>query len=196
MGSGRSLRAAETLSFSVLPGDVRTVGPAGTQSARAVQPDGRLKSDRTAVWLEAKRIRPSSVQERQLARTLAALLSNARDLAPLLLLVLGAPPPVQVQRQGRVRVAEAVEHPLPHLGPAVDRHRVRDAVESVRWITWDEVDRAIADVAAGYANADRSTLAAAAMALGALQAGAGVAQNERPRLGLPCQPTTTVALTG
>ena len=148
------------MSFRVLPGDVRAVGAVGAESAWAVQPDARLESDRAAVWVEAKRIGRSSFQEHQLARTLAALLSHARDRTPLLLLVLGAPPPVQVQRLGKVGVAEAVDHSLPHLGPAVDRRRARDAAESVCWITWDGIDAAIADADAAYRNDDASTLAA------------------------------------
>ena len=53
-----------------------------------------------------------------------------------------------------------MEHSQPYLGPAVDRRRVQDAVDAVCWITWDEIDAAIADAAARYRNEDASTLAA------------------------------------
>ena len=79
---------------------------------------------------------------------------------PLLLLGLVAPPPLHVRGAGPLDLAEAVEHSLPQLGPAVDRQCVRDAVDAICWITWDEIDHAIADAAADYRNADASTLAA------------------------------------
>lgn len=150
----------EEMSFRLLPGDVPAVDGDRRQSAWAVQPDARLESDRVAMWVEAKRMRRSSFQRHQIGRTLAALLSNANGRSPVLLLVLGEPPPVQVQGLGRISLQESVEHSLPHLGPTVDAQAVRDAASAISWTTWSEIGSAVTDATDGYRNHDPSTTAA------------------------------------
>lgn len=68
--------------------------------AVVVQPDGVLVSPSCYVLIEAKRIRRSAFQAEQLAREYAAVLQEAHGRTPLLLLLLGAPPPVSVAGEG------------------------------------------------------------------------------------------------
>jgi hypothetical protein len=59
--------------------------------------------------LEAERIRSSSFQAEHLAREYVALLNEAGERIPLLLLILGSDPPVPVKGAGRLSIEEAVE---------------------------------------------------------------------------------------
>ena len=77
----------ERAEMSLLPGDV-FLG----QTRVHVQPDATILTPFTYVLVEAKRIRSSSFQVDQLAREFVAVLQEAEDRTPLLLLVLGAPP--------------------------------------------------------------------------------------------------------
>ena len=89
----------EATTVSVLPGDVHGVRADGSATPWSVQPAVRLESSRVAVWVEAKRIRPASFQPHQLARTLHALLTTTQGRLPLLLLILGTPPPIRSPRR-------------------------------------------------------------------------------------------------
>lgn len=90
----RSLIAeVEDAMVSVLPGDITLAG-----STIRVQPDVLLTSASTYTLVEAKRIRPSSFQTDQLARELIATVQQAGEGVPLLLVILGSPPPVRVSR--------------------------------------------------------------------------------------------------
>ena len=136
----RSEAAAEVeaMTVSVLPGDVHGVRADGTPTPWSVQPDVRLESWRAAVWVEAKRIRPASFQPHQLARTLHALLTTTDQQVPLLLLVLGTPPPIRVARVGTLDIPEAVEHSLAQFDDQQDL-LAAGAREAVAWITWAEL---------------------------------------------------------
>ena len=89
----RSVAATiELAELRVLPGDVRGASANGEPTTWTVQPDVRLDTPTTLCLIEAKRIRSSSFQKHQIARTLHALLGEAGDRTPLLLLVLGEAP--------------------------------------------------------------------------------------------------------
>ena len=60
------------------------------------------------VLVEAKRIRRSSLQAHQLPRELTALMQQAGNRSPLMLLILGAPPPVAVAGRGRLPLRDAL----------------------------------------------------------------------------------------
>lgn len=133
---------AEAMTVSVLPGDVHGVQADGTPTPWSVQPDVRMESWRAAVWVEAKRIRPASFQPHQLARTLHALLTNIDQQVPLLVLVLGTPPPIRVARVGTLDIPEAVEHSLASFDDQQDL-LATGAREAVAWITWAELASAV-----------------------------------------------------
>ena len=113
---------AEHLVFDVLPGDL--VMP---ELAVRAQPDALLRSEHSFVFVEAKRIRTSAFQDEQLARELLLTTHHAAGRHPLLLLVLGAPPPIPVRGHGRLGMADAV-----HLGSSSS---VSGSGRRCRWAT-------------------------------------------------------------
>lgn len=110
-----------------------------------VQPDGIMVSPSCFVLLEAKRIGPSSFQPEQLAREYVALLEQARGRSPLLLLLLGAPPPVTVRGHGKLSLTEAVDvgllSVLKRIGdnPSQRASLLDQLPDVVAWITWQQM---------------------------------------------------------
>ena len=92
-----------------------------------VQPDGTLVSPSSYVLIEAKRIRRSSFQPEQLAREYAGAMQEAQGRTPLLLLILGGPPPVSVAGAGRLSIEDAVKR---HFGEVL--HARPDATDARR----------------------------------------------------------------
>jgi hypothetical protein len=159
----------EAMTVSVLPGDVRGIRADRTTTPWSVQPDVRLESPRAAVWVEAKRIRPASFQPNQLARTLHALITNSGGETPLLLLVLGSPPPITVARVGTLGIVEAITRSTGALGDPDNEELLWAAAEhAVAWITWDDLARTVRRAAAQPVQADPSTAAAVHRMAGAL----------------------------
>lgn len=148
----RALVAAEIEDgrFTLLPEEV-LLGP----NAIKVQPDGYLETTSTLVLIEAKRIRRSAFQTKQLARELLALHQQSADRTPLMLLVLGAPPPVQVKSLGRIDPAQAIaltideameEAGVVQLGASELLNGLDD---TLAWITWSEIRDLVEEQAAG-----------------------------------------------
>jgi hypothetical protein len=143
----------EQARFTLLPDEV-LIGP----NAVKVQPDGFLESSSALVLLEAKRIRSSSFQAKQLAREVLALLQQSQGRIPLLFLVLGAPPPVRVDTLGRVQPAEAISRTIAEVAAETGADEVVTAEllegvpEMIAWITWSEVGALVADQAALFAD--------------------------------------------
>lgn len=124
-----------------------------------VQPDGVLVSPSCYALIEAKRIRRSAFQAEQLAREYAAVLQEARGRTPLLLLVLGAPPPVSVAGEGRLSVQEAVARHLGKFFPPAELPRLLDELGSVvAWTTWDQL-RQVVESQAGAFRCDDDSVA-------------------------------------
>ncbi len=143
-GADRSrLSAADELDEAevmLLPDQI-SLGP----GRLVVQPDAAVVSPSTYTLIEAKRIRRSSFQVNQLAREIVALLSIADDRSPLLLLLLGSPPPVAVAGRGRLSLEGAVAAGLADVLAATPEVKVSlDALmdrlpETIGWITWGEI---------------------------------------------------------
>jgi hypothetical protein len=115
------------------------------RSQVVVQPDATIVTQRSYVLVEAKRIRSSSFQTEQLAREFVALMRDCGSKVPLLLVLLGAAPPVRVKGLGWFDLSEAVATNLagvvsrtPELAIAPD-DLVGQIPEVVAWITWGEV---------------------------------------------------------
>ena len=125
------------------------------------QPDALLTSDRSYVFVEAKRIKTSAFQEEQLARELLLTAQHAAGRQPLLLLVLGAPPPVRVRGQGVLGIADAVSLGATKIGERLGTTvAMPDPVTMVAWTTWAEVADAVGRAADAYECPDRSALQA------------------------------------
>lgn len=139
---------AEDLRLRMLPDELHL-----PPNRLVVQPDALAETHDCFVLIEAKRIRSSSFQVEQLAREYVAVVREADGRLPLLLLVLGAEPPVTVKRLGRMSPRDAIATQLPTLLARVDATEAESELlgridERVAWITWAQ----IADVAAARAD--------------------------------------------
>ena len=137
---GRVIAEVEEAEVSLLPGDV----PLANSTIR-VQPDALLTSPTTYTLVEAKRIRPSSFQTDQLARELIATVQQAGERVPLLLVILGSPPPVRVlQIPGRVSLEAAITQRLDMVDAWLESElRPEDLIsripQTLAWTTWGEI---------------------------------------------------------
>jgi hypothetical protein len=135
---------AEDADVQLLPGDI-TLRPAGIK----VQPDATVTTSSCSVLVEAKRIKSSAFQSEQLAREYLALLQECNARKPLLLLVLGGPPPVSIRGQGRVSPHEAIANQLPILLDRLGKEpeeaiALTDVLpERLAWITWAQISKVV-----------------------------------------------------
>ena len=132
-----------------------------------VQPDGTLVSPSSYVLIEAKRIRRSSFQPEQLAREYAAAIQEAQGRTPLLLLILGTPPPVSVAGEGRLSIEDAVARHLGKFSTPDQMPRMLAGLPSVvAWTTWDQLRRTVESQAAAF-RCDNTSLASSVARLAA-----------------------------
>ena len=130
--------------LSVLPPELK-LQPAEI----VVQPDALLETVGGYVLVEAKRIKKASFQREQLAREYLAVIRAAGTRDPVLLLILGSPPPVTVKKQGLRDITAAIEE---HLQEVLDKaggdEQLEDLVKRipkvVSWITWAELNTVVA----------------------------------------------------
>ncbi len=111
----------------------------------SVQPDGIIETTNTYTILEAKRIRTSSFQPEQLAREFVLALREAGPRKPILLLIIGAPPPVKVTKHGKLSLQEAISLYLDSVLVRAENHFFTAEYarllinDVVCWITWHEI---------------------------------------------------------
>jgi hypothetical protein len=124
-----------------------------------VQPDATIVSPGKWILVEAKRLRTSSFQPEQLAREYVALIRESPDKTPLLLLLLGSPPPVTVKGAGRLSIEEAISSKLqsvldrtPEVTASFDELLTR-LPEVVAWTTWGNVRDVVSRQLPRYADA-------------------------------------------
>ena len=132
-------RDAESAEVSLLPGDI-AVG----EKPVNVQPDATITTASAFALVEAKRIPSSSFQPVQLAREYLAVLQEAGARRPVLLLVLGAPPPVRVKGHGLMEPSEAIQLTLSEVHRTVESQApLASALEQIAdvlaWITWSDI---------------------------------------------------------
>lgn len=131
----------EDCGISLLPPQL-TLQPAGI----VVQPDALLETSGGYVLVEAKGLRRASFGPQQLAREYLAVIREAGTRDPVLLLILGSPPPFTVQGHGPKDVRQAISESLPavlHKTGADDEHLddlVKRIPEVVSWITWADIE--------------------------------------------------------
>ena len=146
--------------LTVLPDEVH-LPPDGQASGNplVVQPDAIMTTAMTYVLVEAKRIRRSSFQREQLAREYVAVMQEAAARTPLLLLILGAPPPVAVEGLGRMSIEDVI---LSQLTPVLARAGTQLDIGSleggvsqvVAWTTWHQLDEVVKAQEASLHHAD------------------------------------------
>jgi hypothetical protein len=117
------------------------------------------------VLVEAKRIRRSSFQPEQLAREYLALTRDAGSRIPLLLLLLGAEPPVSIAGAGRMEIEETIVKHLPSVYDRTADHpwslaTLLDRLPTAyAWITWQELSGIVTEQA-GHLRPDNASVAA------------------------------------
>lgn len=137
----------------VLPGDL-FVPDLGIQA----QPDVVIASPASYVFVEAKRIHRASFQPEQLAREMLLAATHGEGRQPVLLLVLGEPPPITVKGQGRRSISDAIA-----LGLASIQARGRRPVHplaggtAVAYVTWSDIASQVRTALDNYDNPDPST---------------------------------------
>lgn len=136
------------------------------QAAIDVQFDAMAESELSRIFIEAKRVGPSSFQEEQLARTVVIALRESGTLRPRVLLLLGHPPPVKIQHVGTMDIREGI---LARLGTVYEKtdytnftlSEAKECIdECVAWITWHEVAEAVETAMSEYENPNANTYAA------------------------------------
>lgn len=157
--SGRQalLNEVEQTEIVLMPGNCY-LAPSGShhQSKLPVQPDALILSPSVHVLVEAKRIKSSSFQPKQLAREFALLLRDADGKLPLMLLVLSKPPPVRVQGEGRQHVRDSIERHLQEVLEQADKlpfsfeEAIARVDQSVCWITWQQIQAVVENELAKY----------------------------------------------
>lgn len=152
---GVAIREIENAEVSIL--DETQLNPRATDRGKQliVQPDCLIRSAGSYTLVEVKGLRANSFGERQLAKEYVTVLAEARGRSALVLLVLRKPPPISVQKQGRLPLEEAVALKLAEVIAGAPDHSFdhRSMIERIpevfAWITWaelaDVVDRAAAD---------------------------------------------------
>jgi hypothetical protein len=91
------------------------------------------------VFVEAKRIGTSLFSVEQVAREMLVTAHHGAGRQPLLLLVLGSPPPLRVKGHGAVPVADALRIGMESVSERLERDvGVLDAASSVAYVTWSE----------------------------------------------------------
>lgn len=122
------------------------------------QPDVRIDSPAAFVFVEAKRLRSSSFQPDQLAKELILSAEHGQGRRSMLLLVLGAPPPIRVQGHGALSIEDAVGLGEERISARHGRQfAVPNPRETVAWTTWADVGAQVTAALQIYDNADAST---------------------------------------
>lgn len=143
----------EEAHVDVLPGDL-ALPDLGVRA----QPDVAIGSSASYVFVEAKRVRRASFQPEQLARELLLTAGHGEGRQPVLLLVLGEPPPVTVKGHGRMSLSDAVALGLETIEARVGASvRTRVGGTALAYLTWSAIASNIEDALDSYDNPDRST---------------------------------------
>lgn len=158
----------ESLRFLSAPTGRHALKPdaANHQAAIDVQFDAMAETDHSRIFIEAKRIRSSSFQEEQLARTFIIALRESGNLNSRMLVLLGHPPPITIRNVGKCDIKDGI---LARLDAVYDKTDYIDFTlseakeridECVAWITWQEITEVIEAAMNEYDNSDASTYAA------------------------------------
>lgn len=146
----KAAREVADLVVDVLPGDL-----SHPDIPIRAQPDAVMSSSEAYVFVEAKRIRRSSFPEEQLARELLLAAHHAEGRPPLLLLVLGVPPPLPVPGHGALAIADTIalgkERISRRLGEDI---AMPDPATSVAYVTWADIAKQVTLAVSAFAHPD------------------------------------------
>lgn len=154
----------EQAHLEFLPGDLAISPAAAGQRSVYTQPDALISSPSVYLLIEAKRIRSSSFQPKQLAQELLAVLQHAGARRPLILL-LGVEQPVLVRGSSRMTINDAVSRSM---AAVVEESGNRQwepqeltamVNEVFCWISWPRIDGVVRRQAAAFESSDPSVQA-------------------------------------
>lgn len=142
----------EDLVLDFLPGDI-PLNP-----SIKVQPDAMLTGPTTLTLIEAKGPKASAFNHDQLSREYRVLLQEAAGRTPLMLLVLGSPPPARVKkREGLHDLQDAIAWELRSHEHGVDSRELDDMIArigtTVAWTTWMRIGTVVDRARSSYADA-------------------------------------------
>ena len=160
---------AEQAEFLVLPGGGMYLHADNIPKVE-VQPDAVITTPNVYCLVEAKRIRSSSFQPRQLAREFLMAHQLAGNRRPMLALLLSGPPPVRVQSRGRLSIHDAIITALPEVFcTGTDFSAWESRIdETVCWLTWTELAEQIRVAQAALVFTDSTIEAAINRIIGSL----------------------------
>lgn len=146
----------EDANFLVLPGEMHLQGDRIPKVE--VQPDAIIKTPHVRCLVEAKRIRSSQFQPRQLAREFVMAHRDADGRRPMLLLLISNPPPVKVQKRGKLSIRDAIVAALPEVfQPGTDLSEWTELIDTtVSWITWNQLAKVVEAAAARFSSGSPS----------------------------------------
>ena len=158
----------ESATFEVSPGGALSLWPSAEthQQRIEVQFDALITTNRSKIYVEAKRIGRSSFQEEQLARTFLIALRESDKRLGKVLLILADPPPVLIKKQGRKSIEDGIldnfeDVYLKTEGINRSVEEVQSKIRStVAYITWQDISNAVETAHARYKNTDSSTASA------------------------------------
>jgi hypothetical protein len=157
----------EEARITVLPSACQLApGREGTPEELAVYPDAILESAGVRALIEAKRPKSSSFQTEQLTREYVLALRDPSPRTPLLMLILGSPPPVRVKGHGEMPIREAILSELESViarteGLKVTLDEAADRIDDVvSWTTWREIADVVGAQQAALGEDDPSVHAA------------------------------------
>ncbi|NMR21147.1 hypothetical protein [Cellulomonas fimi] len=156
----RVAEEAEVLELTFLPDEVLL-----TCHDAKVQPDATLTGPSSYCLVEAKGPGRSRFNTLQLSREYLALLEQAGERTPLMLLVLGAPPPVRLAGGGVHNPVDVIARELGQLAPVVLDARNEAALvarvpEVLAWTTWREIADVVMRQVKSIDTSDRSVASA------------------------------------
>ncbi|XVX20383.1 hypothetical protein ACQP1U_00460 [Actinomycetota bacterium] len=109
--------------------------------------------------MEAKAIRRAAFQTEQMARSVLVAQAHAAGRRAVLLLVLGAPPPITVRGLGRMTPEEAVTSGMAAIAARRPEAGVEAAQVEILWVTWAEIARVVPEGLAASRDLDPSAFA-------------------------------------
>lgn len=158
----------ENAKIDLLHGDILLKPSAKSwQQQIPVQPDGIIVTDNIYAVIEAKRIKSSSFQSKQLARELYAAHKESGLKLPLLILITGSEPPYRVDKHGKIDIKNAIELYMSEVienesdsadNDLVDR-LIGSVSETVYWITWESIAQIVEEKMQEFHNQNASVVA-------------------------------------
>lgn len=137
---------AEEMELDILPGNYYLKKNFKThQEGMSVQPDGFIESNKTLIMIEAKRIKSSSFQQKQLAKEFFLLTREAKEKKPFLLLITSKNPPFLIKGLGRKKPEEDILDEIESVYLSANNHDlsledIKSRIKrSLGWITWFDI---------------------------------------------------------